>query len=243
MTARDMRFAPFVANRDIHGLLRGTAARKERDVGRLIQLCSKFSGMADPRVQPRAADEQLTELVRAAADGDQSAWDEIVARYAGLVWGVARALHLNEADAADVSQTTWLRLAEHLKGLREPSRLGGWLASTARHEAYRILRRAKHIRTADLDSVERDVDGPDGRILREERDAELWRAFGTLSAPCQTLLRTLIVDPKPSYAEVSEALGMPVGSIGPRRKRCIQHLRSCTHLRDDLPVQDRRESA
>ena len=85
----------------------------------------------------------LGELVRAAAAGDQRAWEALVGRFGGLVWSVARAHGLSRADAADVSQTAWLRLVEHLHRLRDPERVGTWLASTARHEALRILRRGR----------------------------------------------------------------------------------------------------
>ncbi|MGZ4591698.1 MAG: RNA polymerase sigma factor, partial [Actinomycetes bacterium] len=82
------------------------------------------------------------ELVRAATAGDQSSWDELVDRFTGLVWHVARGHRLGEADAADVVQTVWLRLVESLPRLREPAAVAGWLATTARHESLRLLRRA-----------------------------------------------------------------------------------------------------
>src|SRR5213080_2918328 len=79
-------------------------------------------------------------LVRAAAGGDQAAWDALVDRFASLVWSVARAHRLSAADAADVSQTTWLRLAEHIDRLRDPERVAGWLATTTRNECLKVLR-------------------------------------------------------------------------------------------------------
>src|SRR4051795_2193299 len=85
----------------------------------------------------------LTELVLSAAEGDQAAWDALVDRFAGLVWSIARAHRLSAADAADVSQTTWLRLVEHLGRIRDPERVGAWLAATARNESLRPLRRAQ----------------------------------------------------------------------------------------------------
>jgi RNA polymerase sigma factor (sigma-70 family) len=171
-------------------------------------------------------EDDIAALVAFAADGDAVAWEALVGRYAGLVWGVARAMGLDAADAADVSQTTWLRLAEHLSRLREPDRVGAWLAVTARREALRTRQRSERI---VLDSW--CGDGPDeggdldGALLRDERDALLWRTFSGLSEPCKALLRVLISDPPPSYVEVGEALDMPVGSIGPRRQRCLRALR------------------
>jgi RNA polymerase sigma factor (sigma-70 family) len=165
-------------------------------------------------------------LVAAAAGGEPEAWEALVGRYEGLVWGVARAFGLDTADAADVSQTTWLRLAEHLTRLREPDRVGAWLAVTAKREALRTRQRSQRV---VLDGW--CGEGPDGEadldsaLLRDERDALLWRTFSDLSEPCKALLRVLMSDPPPSYTEVGAALDMPVGSIGPRRQRCLRALR------------------
>ena len=94
----------------------------------------------------------LNELVRAAAEGDQQAWDALVDRFAGLVWAIARAHRLSPADAADVSQTTWLRLVEHLGRIRDPERVGAWLAATARHECLRVIRHAgRFVADGDVD--------------------------------------------------------------------------------------------
>ncbi len=173
---------------------------------------------------------EISALVRAAAAGERSAWDALVDRFSELIWAVARGLGLSQADAADVCQTTWLRLAEHVGRLREPDRVGGWLATTARHEALRTLKRsARQIPTDwDIDpagSRGYDEPAPDQRLLEDERNAALWQAFDGLSGPCKVLLRYLIVEPPPSYAEVSAVLDIPTGTIGPRRNRCLDSLR------------------
>ena len=169
----------------------------------------------------------VPELVRSARAGAPGAWEALVARFAGVVWATARSHRLSDADAADVFQTTWLRLVEHLDDLRNPDALGGWLATTARNECLRVLRaQARVVPTEDDRLVQDTAAAPaDARLLASERDAALWRAFGRLSARCQTLLRMLCAEPPPSYAEVSCALGMPVGSIGPTRSRCLANLR------------------
>lgn len=168
-------------------------------------------------------------LLASAAAGDQGAWNALIDAYSGLVWSVARSFRLSSADAADVHQATWLRLVEQLGRIREPDRLGAWLATTARREALQLLRRAgRDLPTADLYTLEpRDVPRPDaeGDLLRRERDTDLWRAFGELPGNCQGLLRLLLVDPPPSYADVSVALEIPIGSIGPTRSRCLEQLR------------------
>jgi RNA polymerase sigma factor (sigma-70 family) len=167
-------------------------------------------------------------LVRAAAAGDADAWNEIVDRYAGMVWTVARRHRLGSADAADVSQTTWLRLVEHLDRIEHPERVGGWLATTARRESLRVLRHAaRQISTDDetvLDLTVVDDLSPETIVADRERDRELWRLFATLPVRCQLMLQLLGGDEPLSYAELAEVLDMPVGSIGPTRQRCLERL-------------------
>lgn len=183
-------------------------------------------------------------LVRRAAEGDERAWEALVDRYADLVWSVARGFGLTPADAADISQTTWLRLAEHLRTLREPDRVGAWLITTARREALRTLRRSRH--HVLVDSVDWSSGGPsaeiDDELLAGERHVELWKAFDGLSGPCKALLRMLLTDPPPSYADVSAGLDMPMGSIGPTRARCLDRLRGCVAGSSETKVADRQEA-
>jgi RNA polymerase sigma factor (sigma-70 family) len=167
-------------------------------------------------------------LVRAARDDDESAWNALVDEFAGLVWAIVRAHHLSAADAADVSQTTWLRLAEHLRRIRDPERVGAWLAATTRHECRRLLRRSQR----ELPFGDEVPEPPQAAVpslaaglLRRERAAALWAAFAQLPERCQTLLRVLMADPAPAYEDAAEALGVPVGSLGPTRARCLERLR------------------
>jgi RNA polymerase sigma factor (sigma-70 family) len=175
-------------------------------------------------------------LARAAADGDEGAWTALVEGFSGLVWSIARGYRLAAADAADVFQTVWLRLAEHLGRIDDPERVGAWLATTARHEALRITRSsAKLVPAGDLmllDIGHTDEDTPEQAVLAweqarldSERATKLWTAFAELTDRCQQLLRVLIASPPPSYTEVAGALDMPVGSIGPTRARCLDQLR------------------
>jgi len=181
-------------------------------------------------------DTDAGDLVKAALAGDRSSWDELVRRYSGLVWSVTRGYRLGQADAADVFQTTWLRLAEHLGRIDKPGQVGAWLATTARHEALRIARGATRIVPAeeatlvalgqvDDYSPERAVLDAEQARLDSDRAARLWRAFGELPGRCRELLRILIASPPPGYAEVAAAMDMPVGSIGPTRARCLRRLR------------------
>ncbi|MDQ1535476.1 MAG: hypothetical protein QOF28_3237 [Actinomycetota bacterium] len=169
------------------------------------------------------------DLVRAAGAGDFDAWNELVNRFAGMVWTVARRHRLNAADAADVSQTTWLRLVEHLNRIEHPERVGGWLATTARRESLRVLRLAERQVPAEpdsfLDLTLGDTESAEDIITNAERDKELWQLFSQLPTRCQLILQLLGGDEPMSYAELAEVLDMPVGSVGPTRARCLEHLR------------------
>jgi RNA polymerase sigma factor (sigma-70 family) len=177
----------------------------------------------------RGSDGDITRIVSAAADGDQQAWDLIVARYSALLWAVTRAHRLGTADAGDVVQTTWLRLIEHLPQIRNPEGLGSWLATPARRECLGLLRSGARCQPSE--EIELLVDAGadhaelDSALLTAERDAELWAAFNRLPTRDRALLRLLAVDSPPSYQEISAALGMPIGSIGPTRARALARLR------------------
>jgi RNA polymerase sigma factor (sigma-70 family) len=173
-------------------------------------------------------DSDTNDLVARAAAGDRSAWDELVDRYGGLLWSIARAHRLSQADAADVVQITWLRLAERLGTLREPSSVRAWLATTARRESLRIVRETERVASLDdwtWSSLGADpTDGPEATVLRNERDRLLWQAFELLPEQSRRLLRLLVAEPS-SYREVAAALDMPIGSIGPTRARSLAELR------------------
>lgn len=172
--------------------------------------------------------QRSAELVTAAAAGDSAAWNQLVDGYAGLVWSIIRGYRLSGENAADVSQTTWLRLVEQLPRLREPERVGGWLATTARRECLRVLRVGAREQPTDADTLDlgtADQPDADAALLRAEQAEVLWRCYEDMPARCRTLLRVLMTDPPPAYVEVAAALDMPVGSIGPTRRRCLEHLR------------------
>ncbi len=178
------------------------------------------------------ADDAVADLLKHAADGDAAAWNAIVDRFSGLVWSVARSYRLSQADASDVFQTVWLRLVENLSRIREPERLAGWLATTARNECLRGLRKSGRTVATDDDTMFDRVDGCDRgadldvALLAGERDTVVWQTFATISARCQTLLRLLTADPPIAYTDISTMLDMPIGSIGPTRARCLDKLRT-----------------
>jgi len=181
--------------------------------------------------------EDDAELVRRARAGDSDAWDKLVERLGGRVWAVARAQGLSGADADDVFQVTWMRLVTHLDSIREPERVAGWLAVTARHESYRVLRRnGRQIPTGDDHDFEDalHLDQPvDAGVLATERQQAVWAAIATLPAHCQRLLRLLMADPPFSYEQITEILDIRPGSIGPTRGRCLEKLRHQLAALDD----------
>jgi RNA polymerase sigma factor (sigma-70 family) len=145
------------------------------------------------------------------------------------VWAIARAHRLSAADAADVSQTTWLRLLEHLGRIEQPERIGAWLATTARRESLHVLRMTGRQTPNGYDfDVLPDVAAavaPDRGLLRSENAELVGTLVERLPVRSQLLLRLLSADSPLSYKDISEALCMPIGSIGPTRARALEQLR------------------
>lgn len=171
-------------------------------------------------------DADTADLVARVRAGDQAAWTVLTERFTNLLWSVARGMRMSSEDAADAVQTTWLRLVERLDDIREPDRVGSWLATSVRRECIAILRRRREVAMPEAwDTVADDADPLDAGLLRDERDAELWRALRKLPPRCANLLQLLVSDPPLSYADVAATLSIPMGSIGPTRKRCLEVLR------------------
>jgi len=169
------------------------------------------------------------ELVDRARGGDASAWELLVDRLGPRVLAVARAHRLGWADAQDACQVTWLRLLTHLDSIREPERVAAWLASTCRHECLRLLKRTgRQVPSGDkseFDAPDPLAPPPEARLLATERQRAVWEALANLPPHCQRLLRLFMTDPPPTYEEVTAALDMPQGSIGPTRRRCMEKMR------------------
>jgi RNA polymerase sigma factor (sigma-70 family) len=183
----------------------------------------------------RPFESDVRRLLASATEGDEQAWAALVDRYVGLLWAIARAHRLSAADAADVVQTTWLRLVENLPRLSVPEAVGAWLATTARRECLRTLRRSGRCEPhAEVPEPPAAADDGqlDERLLTAERDALLWRAFALLPERDQALLRLLVAEPAPSYQEIAAALDMPIGSIGPTRLRALARLRAAVECLD-----------
>ncbi|WP_328324483.1 sigma-70 family RNA polymerase sigma factor [Kribbella sp. NBC_00382] len=179
-------------------------------------------------------DPDVIRMVVGARDGDSGAWDELVERYAPLVWSICRRYGLSAADVDDVGQSVWLQLVEHLTDLREPAALPGWIATATQRNCLRLVRLSKRTEPADpvelFAAMPSDLVPVDQELLRHERHAAVQAAFGQLSPRCRLLLSMLVQDPPAAYLEISEKLHMPVGSIGPNRARCLDRLRQAPAL-------------
>ena len=177
-----------------------------------------------------STDQPVTDLVTRARNGDKQAWNALVERYAPLIWSICRRHRLDGADANDVGQSVWLLLVDHLGNLRDPAALPGWLATTTRRECGRVLRAARGPLTAghapDWETLPGEqATTADQELLTAERHAALRQALLELSPDCQQLIALLTADPPEPYAQISARLGIPVSSIGPTRRRCLDKLR------------------
>ncbi len=178
----------------------------------------------------------LFDLVRRARSGDKGAWSALIGRLKGLVWRATAESGLSLADREDVFAVTFFRLFEHLDDIREPERLPGWVATTARNEVMQILRGKR--RTEPRSEIERwentDIMGVDEGLLDDELRKALQAAFLRLGCPCQQLLRLVSAVPPLSYDQVSQLMGVPRGAVGPTRQRCLERLRRSPELRPFL---------
>jgi RNA polymerase sigma factor (sigma-70 family) len=170
--------------------------------------------------------EEAARLVREARAGNADAWAQLVGAYERLVLAIAFNFRLGRADAEDVLQTVFFRLAQHLDRIRDPASVGSWVASVARNECVALVRRPQEVSIIDAIDDFGTVASPEEAVIAGERSVELWKAFGALSPECQALLTLLVLtEPQPSYEDISVALDVPIGSIGPTRRRCLDRLK------------------
>jgi RNA polymerase sigma factor (sigma-70 family) len=186
---------------------------------------------ADPvTAQPRAdRPARLAACFERARAGDLAALDEVVDELNPLLWSVARAEGLTHEDAADVVQTTWLELVRQMHTIRSPLALTAWLIQATKREAWHTSARRRKRAGPDVDTLPEVADtAPDPAEQAVNRGAHgvLWEHFAKLSERCKMLLRVVAQADKPDYARIAEALGMPHGSIGPTRGRCLAKLRA-----------------
>ena len=172
---------------------------------------------------------RMANLLSAARAGSEDAIGQIVTELSPLLWQVARSAGLGPGDSEDVLQTVWLRLVAHLEEIHSATALTAWLVTTTKREAWRVRAAGRRQVPADQESfAELPDEGPgsEEQVIVHDQQRALWAAIGRLSARCQELLRIVAFAPRPDYAAVAAALGMPVGSIGPTRGRCLAKLRA-----------------
>jgi RNA polymerase sigma factor (sigma-70 family) len=171
----------------------------------------------------------VSDLVTCARNGEKQAWDALVDRYAPLIWSICRRYGLGRTDTEDVGQAVWLHLVDHLGNLREPAALPGWLATTARRECLRVLGAVSPLAAGyvlDAETLpDNQAEPAEREVLAAERQAALREAFGDLPQRGQRLIALLLEDPPVPYAEISIRLGIPIGSIGPYRRRYLDKMR------------------
>jgi len=172
---------------------------------------------------------RMANLLSAARAGSEDAIGQIVSELSPLLWQVARSAGLSQGDAEDVVQTAWMRLITHLDGIHDAAALTGWLVTTTKREAWRVRAAGRKQLPADQDVFADLPDqgpGSEEQVILDGQRRALWLAIGQLPRRCQELLRMIAFTPRPDYAAVATALGMPVGSVGPTRGRCLAKLRA-----------------
>jgi RNA polymerase sigma factor (sigma-70 family) len=172
------------------------------------------------------------QLIAACQKGEAWAWDALVERYKRLVYSVALRAGLSQEDASDVFQTVFAVLLENLSRLRDPQGLAAWLITTSKRTSWTVMRK-RHREAPSSDLLSIPLTNTLQRQGEQNWDEERWadqvlvrEALGRLGERCKNLLWMLYYDrSNPSYERVSRDLGIPLGSIGPTRARCLQKMR------------------
>ena len=178
----------------------------------------------------------LEEIVRSARCGDNLAWARLVERFDGMLRSVARSYRLSPSDVDDVVQATWVTLYERFDSVRDPAPIAAWLATTVRRQSLHVLQSRVREHLAEDVAVD-DASGaprPEDVVLDRERRLVLGRALSTLPERHRRLLTLIASETSPDYEQIGATLGMPVGSIGPTRARCMARLRNHSELREYL---------
>jgi RNA polymerase sigma factor (sigma-70 family) len=173
-------------------------------------------------------EQDTAELVQCAATGDELAWRRLIDEFEPLLRHVSSTYRLGEAEAADARATAWLKLVERIGSLRDSGAVPGWLVTTLRRECLaRARARSRERAVADFAGVDEPVHivDFDRWLVGADRRRMLYTALKELSEPHRQLLAMLFADQPPSYAEISASLAVPIGSIGPTRRRLLDKLR------------------
>jgi RNA polymerase sigma factor (sigma-70 family) len=169
-----------------------------------------------------------TDAFRRWRAGDESALDDLVKVMSPVLWHVVRACGLDREAAEDVVQNTWLTLVKGADSVRDPQAITRWLCTAARREAWRVSKASTRTRPVEdevLDARMPLQTSPEAEAVTNDENSLLWQALGRLPERCQKLLRIVAWEPRPDYSAVAESMEMPIGSIGPTRRRCLDKLR------------------
>jgi len=189
-----------------------------------------------PQGELRAICDRAAGLFVAWQEGREDAMEALVRLLTPLLWHTVRAYRLDQASAEDVVQGTWLALVRTQANLEDPQAVVRWLTVTARREAWRVSRRSQRQQPAEEEIIQANAGvtpGPEELVVRDHRDQALWDAVRSLPERCQRLLRVVAFADRPDYEQLSRDLGMPVGSIGPTRGRCLGKLRAALAAHGD----------
>lgn len=161
--------------------------------------------------------------------GDRAGFNDLVELLTPLLWHTVRSQGIDRVAAEDVVQTIWMRLLHSSSSIRDSQAVVKWLLTAARREAWRVSKRTRTEVVQDREEdagvpVQRQA-GPEELVLRDETQRQLWEHISTLPERCRELMRVIAFADRPDYALIAESLGMPVGSIGPTRGRCLAKLR------------------
>jgi RNA polymerase sigma factor (sigma-70 family) len=177
---------------------------------------------------PETLASRAAALFTAFRAGDEARMGELVALLTPILWHTVRAQRLDRESAEDVLQTTWLALVRNSEGISDPQAVLQWLIVSARREAWRVVKREDRVEPKEFEAdelVSPASDLPEELVLRSDGQSRLWLHIAELPERCRALLRVIAFADRPDYAAVAKSLGMPVGSIGPTRGRCLAKLR------------------
>jgi RNA polymerase sigma factor (sigma-70 family) len=177
---------------------------------------------------PETLASRAAALFSAFRAGDQAMMGELVELLTPILWHTVRAQRVDRQSSEDVLQTSWLALVRNADSIADPQAVLQWLIISARREAWRVVKREDRVDPKDFEAdevVTPERELPEEIVLRSDGSSRLWQHIEHLSEKCRALLRVIAFADRPDYAAVAESLGMPIGSIGPTRGRCLAKLR------------------
>jgi RNA polymerase sigma factor (sigma-70 family) len=195
---------------------------------------SKATQRKSPDAFPASGQERSdADLVRECRNGDQGAWDELVARYQRLIYAVPRRAGLNEEQAADVFQEVFVTLFEKIDDIEQPEKIRSWIVTTAKFKTWATVRASKGLYSPESEEeMEHEMANltdaaplADEVLIELEQQHQIRTAIKELEERCQKILAMLYLQTSPaSYSEVADAVGVGETSISPLRSRCLKKL-------------------